>query len=114
MPFQSQAAGAAIDMPAAPGIDEASSLSWGERVELADATDGLQCEPTNIPQWARPSLENTRIMEAMQARYLEGADALPTLTRQLFDNFDAHCTFEELYTPLEFMVVHRGDLCRYL
>jgi len=53
-------------------------------------------------------------MEAMHAHYLEGADALPTLTRQLFDRFDAHCTFEELYARLEFMVVQCGHLCCYL
>jgi len=53
-------------------------------------------------------------MEAVQARYLEGVSALPYLMRHLFDHFDANCTFEELHTQLEFMVIQRGDLCAYL
>jgi len=102
---QVQSVASISDVPAMADAGAASTSSWGMQVDIVEATDSLQCEPTSVPQWARPTLNYRNIMEAMHARYLEGADALPSLTQHLFDRFDGHCTFEELHTRLEFMVV---------
>jgi len=110
LPFQSQAAASVSDMPAASAVDEASSSSWGERVELADAAGGLQCDPTAVPQWAWPAMRYRH----MRARFLEGAAALPSLAQQLFDQYDPGCTLEEFRNRLEYMVVQHGDVCAYL
>jgi len=114
IPFQSQAAAPVRDMPAESVTDEASSSSWGEQVELVDAAGELQCDPRNVPQWARPVMHYQYITHAMRARFLDGAAALPSLVQQLFDQYDPGCTLEEFRNRLEYMLVQRGDVCAYL
>jgi len=112
--FQSLAAAAVRNMPAASAADEASSSSWEGHVELDDAAGELPCDLQNVPQWARLPLQYGHISEAMRARFLEGTAAVPSVAQQLFERYDPGCTLEEFRIRLEYMVVQRGDVCAYL
>jgi len=65
-------------------------------------------------QWVRPQMKYKYITSAMRQRWLEGVDAVPSLTQQLFTAYDPECSMWELRNRIEHMVMARGDLCVYL
>ena len=54
------------------------------------------------------------ITATMRQRFLEGVDAVPSLTQQLFTAYDLECTMWELRNRIEHMVMERGDVCVYV
>ena len=112
MQFQSQAAAAVVDMPPVPVSNPVAS--WGEQVEGAEAAGGLPHDPAAVLQWARPPMHYRYITAAMRQHFLEGVDAVPSLTQQLFAAYDPSCTMWELRNRIEHMVMARGDVCAYI
>ena len=92
-------------MPPAP-VD-----GLGEMEETAGAVGGLsQAQPAS-QQWVRQRMQYKFITAAMRPRFLEGVDAVPSLTQQLFAAYDPECTMWELRNRIEHMVMERGDVC---
>jgi len=71
--------------------------SWGVQVEGAEAAGGSPHAPSAAQQWARPRMQYKYITAAMRQHILEGVDAVPSLTQQLFAAYDPECTMWELH-----------------
>jgi len=83
-------------------------------VEAVEAACGLLRDPSAAPQWARPPMRYRYITAAMEQHFLEGVDAVPSLTWQLFAAYDPSCTEWEFRNRIEHMVMERGDICAYI
>ena len=99
---------------AAAGTDAYNPGDWGIRVEDAEASEGLVCNPAAVPHWAKPSLIYGHILSAMRPHLLEGVQVVTPVAQKLYDNFDCDMSPEHLRRSLEFMVVQRSDMCAYL
>jgi len=110
--FQSQAAAAVVDMPPVPVGNPVAYE--GELVEGAEAAGGSPHTRPATQHWVRPRMKYKYITAAMRQRWLEGVDAVPSLTQQLFTAYDPECSMWELRNRIEHMVMARGDLCVYL